>query len=513
MKFVANTLIQKTMIKLMREQPFYASILLSLEIEENPSKTKTIAVNGKNIFYNPIWIEGKSIESMKCILVHEAMHLAFGHHIRLGKKLQLIQMGNRQALIGTKDRIHKLANEAGDLAINELLKKEFDIPKEVKCIIGKGEYTDFKPEMNAEYYYDELEKRSEQEQEKNSPENDESRNDNGQDDNADPNSSERSKLHGNNSEQSKDNISQSCNNDKNNNNGEAKKSNDISGDNSSKNDDGKGSCNESDSRNDGSSSNDNINKNCGYKTTLSQDETLQSSELSERNPDQQIYGEFSACRGNSLEEISAEEHKWERQIAVSMAEAKEAGKMPGFIAEAIMEEFGVSQVPWEQALRPYLTELGSAGYNYSKPNRRRGQSSIIFPDNHSLAAVKLIIGLDTSGSMSQAEMLKLFPELENAIRSFPEMVIEIVMFDTRITSNQEFGINDLPIRKDKWEFKGRGGTSYKPFFDHCDKKNPRLVITLTDGYPCDSFPVNKSYGMIWLMTRDIKAPEGINIKV
>ena len=86
-KLTAEQKIKRALIKVLRQEPFYASILLKHEIremsEEEQKEMPTICIDGREIRYCPDFIHEVRETSLPVILIHEAMHIALSHHIRL----------------------------------------------------------------------------------------------------------------------------------------------------------------------------------------------------------------------------------------------------------------------------------------------------------------------------------------------------------------------------------------------------------------------------------------------
>lgn len=89
---------------LILDQPFFGQLALRLTLVEDPS-TRTMAVDGKRMFYNPTFVSSLSAGLTKAIVAHEVMHCVFDHMSRLG------------------ERNHRRWNQAGDYIINGLLEK------------------------------------------------------------------------------------------------------------------------------------------------------------------------------------------------------------------------------------------------------------------------------------------------------------------------------------------------------------------------------------------------------
>jgi predicted metal-dependent peptidase len=99
------TKVQRARSGMIFEHPFYASLALKLNLVEDPS-CKTLWVDGVSLGFNPTYIDSLSIEEVKGVLAHEALHCGLQHHLRKGL------------------RDHNTWNEAGDYVINYLLTKD-----------------------------------------------------------------------------------------------------------------------------------------------------------------------------------------------------------------------------------------------------------------------------------------------------------------------------------------------------------------------------------------------------
>jgi predicted metal-dependent peptidase len=82
-------------------QPFFGSLCLRLKLASGA--VPTMATNGRQIVYNPDFVESLKPAELQAVLAHEVMHVALAHHCRRG------------------NRDHKTWNEAADLAINPIL--------------------------------------------------------------------------------------------------------------------------------------------------------------------------------------------------------------------------------------------------------------------------------------------------------------------------------------------------------------------------------------------------------
>lgn len=81
----ARQLIGRSVTTLLGTHPFYAMVLLQLELIEDPS-CDTAWTDGKSIGYNPKFVEQLSTDERLGVLCHEVMHVALGHPWRQGSR-------------------------------------------------------------------------------------------------------------------------------------------------------------------------------------------------------------------------------------------------------------------------------------------------------------------------------------------------------------------------------------------------------------------------------------------
>jgi predicted metal-dependent peptidase len=97
---------------LVLETPFFGSLILGLKMVEDRT-CKTAWVNGRELGYNPKFVDGLSNDQIEALLAHEVMHVALGHPWR------------------KNDRNHREWNISCDKAINGELRESFKLPDDV----------------------------------------------------------------------------------------------------------------------------------------------------------------------------------------------------------------------------------------------------------------------------------------------------------------------------------------------------------------------------------------------
>jgi Uncharacterized protein conserved in bacteria len=98
----ATEKILKAKIQLLLEQPFFATLVMKMQYVPD-SATKTAITNGRQVKYNPAYVDQLTVDELKGVLAHVVMHTALLHHIR------------------RNHRDNTKWNKATDYAINPLL--------------------------------------------------------------------------------------------------------------------------------------------------------------------------------------------------------------------------------------------------------------------------------------------------------------------------------------------------------------------------------------------------------
>lgn len=106
--------------------------------------------------------------------------------------------------------------------------------------------------------------------------------------------------------------------------------------------------------------------------------------------------------------------------------------------------------------------------------------------------VSILVAVDTSGSVSQNELLEFFSEIDYVYKAGAR--VTIIQCDTRINSIEEYDGKNIP------EIKGRGGTEFEPPVNYYIKhrKEYASLIYFTDGEA--PLPRKKPSGMVWVIS-------------
>jgi len=201
--------------------------------------------------------------------------------------------------------------------------------------------------------------------------------------------------------------------------------------------------------------------------------------------------------------------QWQQRLAGAAQQALQAGKLGGSLAR-LVDHLLQPQLPWRMLLARYMTLTAREDYTYMRPSRREG--SAILPHLRS-AQLDIIVALDTSGSISDAEMNQCLAEIDALKGQLPARVT-LLACDAQLAE-------DCPWIYEPWEvfapprqLSGGGGTCFIPVFDYVQQQGlqPDLLVYFTDAE--GEFPEKAPhYPVVWLVKGKHSVPWGQRIQL
>ena len=214
--------------------------------------------------------------------------------------------------------------------------------------------------------------------------------------------------------------------------------------------------------------------------------------------------------GMSEDQIKSEEATINAQVVMAVNSMKtEAGKLPANIKE-IIDEMKRSQIDWKDVLRRFVGGDQPEGYSYRRPNRRQWYlNEVVTPVSNKIGCGDIVVGIDTSGSVSSVELSHFLGELNAIAESSGAESVTIITcdYDVQGVVRYERGdqIEDIVC-------KGRGGTRVMPVFDYIAENNINVdnFIYFTDMGIGDYPEHDVGYPILWVSSdmRGEEAPIG-----
>jgi predicted metal-dependent peptidase len=228
-------------------------------------------------------------------------------------------------------------------------------------------------------------------------------------------------------------------------------------------------------------------------------------------PQPQEWGNVEDQGGDmSEDQIKSEEATINAQVVMAVNSMKtEAGKLPANIKE-IIDEMKRSQIDWKDVLRRFVGGDQPEGYSYRRPNRRQWYlNEVVTPVSNKIGCGDIVVGIDTSGSVSSIELSHFLGELNAIAESSGAESVTIITCD--------YDVQDV-VRYEKGDqiedivCKGRGGTRVMPVFDYIAENNINVdnFIYFTDMGIGDYPQQDVGYPILWVSSdmRGEEAPIG-----
>jgi len=403
--------------------PFFGSILLKQKVVATRD-VETMATNGKELFYNPDYVDQQRPEYLQFDCGHEALHPALCHHVRRG------------------NRDWKTWNEACDYAINPILVEAgFHIMPDALLrddMRGKSAEQCFKILKGEQAEGDDGEDGDDGE---------------GEQDMSQPPPTPRP------IESDQDD------------------SDDGEGEGDGQDDSG-------DSGDSGEGDGDDSN---GDSDAGGDDGDAGGAGAGESGDgQQQQVPSFGGC-GAILDapvadeaERAAEENEWKVALtqAANLAAASEgAGNLPGDLIRQI-EEMLDPKANWRELLRRFMDQFAKSDYTWASPNRRHISDGMYLPSMQSEQLPPFLFVMDCSGSMSQRALAEAQSELQSIVDTLNPEFVDVIYFDTRVTNHQRFEAGDDVVMDPR----GGGGTKFAPVCEWINDSDDdySVVVWFTD---------------------------------
>lgn len=200
---------------------------------------------------------------------------------------------------------------------------------------------------------------------------------------------------------------------------------------------------------------------------------------------------------------------WESILAQAAMAAKSRGTMPESL-ERIVHNILFPKISWQEALYRFLQPMKN-DYTFIPPDRRYAAEGIFLPDMRSEELRDIVVAIDTSGSIDEADLTDFMSEVYGIFRSFDKVSGYVTDCDASVKNFVEIDTDDVADIK----LHGGGGTDFRPVFEEIEKRSlsPACVVFFTDGN--GTFPEQEpSYPVLWIIKNKdkIEVPFGTKIE-
>ena len=214
--------------------------------------------------------------------------------------------------------------------------------------------------------------------------------------------------------------------------------------------------------------------------------------------------------GLTSEEVQGLSDRLHNELKVLVRNAakgiKGRGTLPAGVEELIEKILKTPTVPWPHILRSLVvrTRETKISRGMSRPNRRlHGIPQLLpFPGRDRERRFNILYCLDTSGSMSEADLALGLNELLNIVNTEEDVFLNVLYCDAALqTTYSVKSVADI-----NFKVAGRGGTDFNPVFIRAQEmlrteQAPDVLIYATDLYAPEPELDNRvPIPVIWLVT-------------
>ena len=203
---------------------------------------------------------------------------------------------------------------------------------------------------------------------------------------------------------------------------------------------------------------------------------------------------------------SADQEVLRERIAAAV-EVHERSRTQGHAPADLLRNLGVlnkPRIPWQRVLRRYVGQATAReDYSLSRPSRRYLSEDLLVPGLYSEKLDHLVIAIDSSSSVSDADLEAIGAELRDLIHRAERMTVLVA--DAEL--HQVIEDADVETFLQAGKLLGGGGTDHMPVFAWIEDQqaNPDLFIGLTD--LCSDFPERQPrFPVIWVAPEDHEEP-------
>ena len=499
MKNLSNPRLKKAIDLFCEKQPLMTSMVYALEVVE-ANYVPTMGTDGEYLYYNPDFIKTLTDKELAAIVYHEVLHCAFLHMWR------------------RDDREQFKFNIACDFAINPTVNETFPLPK--GSLLSRKFFN-----KSAEEIYDMLPENKGKDGKKGKKD----KNSKGQGQSGEGqgtgDSGEDEKKDGNGGGSGKDSKNKKDQQDKDGNGGQGKGEKDKK---DNKNKGGLGSQgeekDEKDQNGEGGSGNDSKkdkqkNKGKGSGSGQDEDRTREDTDKEQDWGDHSMWGkegkkkrEEAEKKRNLVDKATGknkvpERKKTDKELEDEWKErfeeviVKNIGSMPGNLRRLVEKIREIPVIDWA-ALVANILSVDETDYAFAYPDRRFLDGDYMLPGLYSGSKLQdVVFAYDTSGSISEEDLRDFYNETIGLFDNFANIKGWLAVCDTRLHSFIELNTQD---EFEDLEFRGGGGTDFRPVFNEVEKRGirPKALFFFTD--TAGSFPSTPpDYPVFWLVKTEL----------
>jgi predicted metal-dependent peptidase len=241
-------------------------------------------------------------------------------------------------------------------------------------------------------------------------------------------------------------------------------------------------------------------------------------------------GMFGKGEAGDTGDAGHDHHDWEGAEQLTPEEVKEVekqidqalrqgeiirGKMAGNQNRTI-DGLLEPKIDWREQLREFVnaTCKNKDKTSWKRPSRRFIGQDIYMPSMVGEAIGKLVIGIDTSGSIGNEELKEFLSEVVGICDEVSPESVELIYWDYNVAGHETYNQGDYQGLAETTKPAGGGGTRVGSLNEYLKDKRitPEAIVVLTDGYVESDWGGNWDAPTLWAITsKGVTSPHGKSI--
>lgn len=204
-------------------------------------------------------------------------------------------------------------------------------------------------------------------------------------------------------------------------------------------------------------------------------------------------GHFDSAGPEGSADAGEAEREWIQNVQDAVRAAQSAGKLPASV-KRLIPELTTPKADWRVLLRRFITDQVKTRQTWMKPNRRFIASGTYLPGNLREGMGAVVIGVDTSGSITDQVLARFATEIRAIMEDCEPARVHVIYCDAAVGRVDTFEHGEELVM----EPVGGGGTDFRPVFEEVERHGfePVCAVYLTD--LMGTFPDNAApYPTLW----------------
>lgn len=174
------------------------------------------------------------------------------------------------------------------------------------------------------------------------------------------------------------------------------------------------------------------------------------------------------------------------------------------------------KVDWRDALREFVvnSKPGDEYTSYRRINRRFQSQELMLPTSYSDTIHRVVLAVDTSGSIGNREMSEFLAEAQSVCESVKPELVDLLYWGHDVAAHEKYEADAVSTLRDSTKPRGGGGTAPSCVTDYLREHNikPDCVVVLTDGDVFGDWGGDWPSPVLWCINnKSTSAPHGVTV--